>query len=102
MCVPFIGAATRIVDYVRIAIDPPQFLWCISCSHNSRKQVCAQANSCRPSRKELEGPVDWEQWQGPARTYPLNAARFFGWRSSSDYSEELWPSRALTSTTGSI
>jgi predicted dehydrogenase len=40
----------------------------------------------QPSRKQLEGPLDWEQWQGPARKYPLTAARFFDWRSYSDYS----------------
>lgn len=34
----------------------------------------------------LRGPLDWEQWQGPAQKRPLDAARFFHWRSYSEYS----------------
>jgi len=34
----------------------------------------------------LEGPLDWEQWQGPAPRRPLDPARFFAWRLFSDYS----------------
>lgn len=34
----------------------------------------------------LRGPLDWEQWQGPAQKRPLDAARFFNWRSYSEYS----------------
>ncbi len=33
----------------------------------------------------LEGPLDWEQWQGPARRHPLDPYRFFQWRYFSDY-----------------
>ena len=35
---------------------------------------------------KLEGPLDWEQWQGPARRYPLDPYRFRNWRAFSDYS----------------
>jgi predicted dehydrogenase len=34
----------------------------------------------------LKGPLDWEQWQGPAPRRPPDPARFFHWRSFSDYS----------------
>jgi predicted dehydrogenase len=34
----------------------------------------------------LKGPLDWNQWQGPAPKQPLDAARFFDWRSYSEYS----------------
>ena len=36
--------------------------------------------------RTLAGPLDWEQWQGPAQRRPLDAARFFNWRSFSTYS----------------
>ena len=38
-----------------------------------------------PPRK-LDGPLDWEQWQGPAARRPLDPARFFRWRIYSEYS----------------
>jgi predicted dehydrogenase len=38
-----------------------------------------------PQRK-LEGPLDWEQWQGPAPRRALDPDRFFHWRSYSEYS----------------
>jgi predicted dehydrogenase len=34
----------------------------------------------------LKGPLDWDQWQGPAPKRPVDAARFFDWRSYSEYS----------------
>jgi predicted dehydrogenase len=34
----------------------------------------------------LKGPLDWDQWQGPAAKRPLDASRFFDWRSYSEYS----------------
>jgi predicted dehydrogenase len=34
----------------------------------------------------LKGPLDWNQWQGPATKRPLDASRFFDWRSYSEYS----------------
>lgn len=38
------------------------------------------------SNARLKGPLDWEQWQGPAPHRPLDPARFFDWRSYSEYS----------------
>src|SRR5690242_15425029 len=45
-------------------------------------------NSLRGSTQTqvLKGPLDWEQWQGPAPKRPLDPARFFDWRSYSEYS----------------
>jgi len=46
-------------------------------------------NSLTPSTAELKGPLDWEQWQGPIAQMarrPLDPARFFDWRSYSEYS----------------
>jgi predicted dehydrogenase len=41
-------------------------------------------NSSR--RAKLDGPLDWEQWQGPAKhRVPLDAYRFRNWRFFSDY-----------------
>lgn len=39
--------------------------------------------STRPAR--LEGPLDWEQWQGPAKRHPLDPQRFRCWRFFRDY-----------------
>ncbi len=33
----------------------------------------------------LEGPLDWEQWQGPAPRHPLDPNRFRNWRAYTDY-----------------
>jgi predicted dehydrogenase len=35
---------------------------------------------------KLEGPLDWEQWQGPAPHHPMDLARFRNWRNYKDYS----------------
>jgi predicted dehydrogenase len=35
--------------------------------------------------EKLEGPLDWEQWQGPAPHHPLNLDRFRNWRNYRDY-----------------
>jgi predicted dehydrogenase len=34
----------------------------------------------------LDGPLDWEQWQGPATRHEFDANRFRQWRFYSDYS----------------
>ena len=39
-----------------------------------------------PRKREFEGPLDWEQWQGPAKTrVPKDPAIFFDWRTRADY-----------------
>ncbi len=43
-------------------------------------------NNLAPSSRRLEGPLDWEQWQGPAPRRPLDPQRFLQWRSFADYS----------------
>jgi predicted dehydrogenase len=44
-------------------------------------------NSLRTtSNAELKGPLDWEQWQGPAKRHALEPDRFFNWRAYKDYS----------------
>jgi len=38
------------------------------------------------STAKLEGPLDWEQWQGPVnKRVPLDPQRFRNWRNFSDY-----------------
>jgi predicted dehydrogenase len=34
---------------------------------------------------KFEGKLDWDQWQGPAKRYPFDPARFRNWRYISDY-----------------
>jgi predicted dehydrogenase len=34
---------------------------------------------------ELDGPLDWKQWQGPAENHPFDPNRFREWRFYSDY-----------------
>ena len=34
---------------------------------------------------KLDGPLDWEQWQGPAKRHPLDPGRFRNWRLYADY-----------------
>ena len=39
-----------------------------------------------PAKMTLDGKLDWEQFQGPAKKhYPLDERRFFHWRTYSDY-----------------
>jgi predicted dehydrogenase len=40
-------------------------------------------NSARSTK--LDGPLDWEQWQGPAEHRPMDPDRFRNWRYYSDY-----------------
>ena len=40
----------------------------------------------QPPAGKLEGPLDWEQWQGPVQhRVPLDGVRFRNWRYFSDY-----------------
>jgi predicted dehydrogenase len=39
----------------------------------------------QPKQTKLEGPLDWEQWQGSAEHRPLDPDRFRNWRYYSDY-----------------
>lgn len=43
-------------------------------------------NALQPVTGKLQGPLDWEQWQGPAKRQPSDPARFLDWRSYSEYS----------------
>src|SRR5688572_11576450 len=43
-------------------------------------------NMIDPPGGTLKGPLDWEQWQGPAPRRKMDSARFFHWRFYSDYS----------------
>ncbi|HUQ94644.1 MAG TPA: Gfo/Idh/MocA family oxidoreductase [Bryobacteraceae bacterium] len=43
-------------------------------------------NDLQPMSRQLEGPLDWEQWQGPAPRVPKDPRRFFDWRNYSAYS----------------
>jgi predicted dehydrogenase len=44
-------------------------------------------NGLRRRDRSFEGPIDWEQWQGPAkRRIPKDPKAFFNWRHLSDYS----------------
>jgi predicted dehydrogenase len=42
-------------------------------------------NHMRESNVKLQGPLDWEQWQGPAKRHALDADRFKNWRLYADY-----------------
>jgi predicted dehydrogenase len=43
-------------------------------------------NSLKPRLDEkLAGPLDWEQWQGPAPHHPMDLDRFRNWRNYKDY-----------------
>jgi predicted dehydrogenase len=42
-----------------------------------------------PKGTKLDGPLDWEQWQGPARKQAPDPDRFRHWRLYSDYSGGL-------------
>lgn len=43
-------------------------------------------NDLQPPNRQFEGPIDWEQWQGPAPPAPKDPRRFFDWRNYSAYS----------------
>lgn len=43
-------------------------------------------NQIAPTTGKLDGPLDWEQWQGPLqKRVPMNPAIFRNWRLFSDY-----------------
>ncbi len=42
-------------------------------------------NYLQTPQGKLTGPLDWEQWQGPARRRDLDPDRFLNWRNYSDY-----------------
>ena len=42
-------------------------------------------NHLRPGAAKLDGPLDWEQWQGPAAKHAPDPDRFRNWRFFSDY-----------------
>jgi predicted dehydrogenase len=39
----------------------------------------------RGADEKLTGPLDWEQWQGPAPHHPMELDRFRNWRNYKDY-----------------
>jgi len=43
-------------------------------------------NDLQPPTRQFEGPIDWEQWQGPAPRTAKDPRRFFDWRNYSAYS----------------
>jgi len=43
-------------------------------------------NGLSPASRTFEGPLDWQQWLGPAPSVPQDSLRFFNWRDFSDYS----------------
>lgn len=43
-------------------------------------------NRLLPPTRQFEGPLDWEQWVGPAPKVAKDPQRFFDWRNYSDYS----------------
>jgi predicted dehydrogenase len=43
-------------------------------------------NDLQPTTRQFEGPIDWQQWQGPATSVPKDPRRFFDWRNYSAYS----------------
>jgi len=43
-------------------------------------------NDLQPATRQFEGPLDWEQWQGPAPRSEKDPRRFFDWRNYSAYS----------------
>jgi predicted dehydrogenase len=43
-------------------------------------------NGLSPRARTFEGPLDWQQWLGPAPGVPKDELRFFNWRDFSDYS----------------
>jgi predicted dehydrogenase len=43
-------------------------------------------NDLQPPTRDFQGPIDWEQWQGPAPRTAKDPRRFFDWRNYSAYS----------------
>jgi predicted dehydrogenase len=43
-------------------------------------------NDLQPVNRQFQGPIDWEQWQGPAPRTAKDPRLFFDWRNYSAYS----------------
>ena len=56
-------------------------------------------NGLSSTKAKLDGPLDWEQWQGPARKRAPEPDRFRHWRLYSDYAGGMVADQGRMSTT---